>query len=100
MGSLLQSERLTAPTLMDRSAGGGAVHSTIDREHRSLDDYIHALQKYIGNAQAQRLRCLEVEDQLVLGRLLNRYVLRSFALKNSLHKFCTVANSSRAIGAE
>src|SRR5262249_45208136 len=66
----------------------------------SLNDYIHALQKFVGNAQAQRLRSLEVDDQLVLGGLLNRYVLRSFALKNSLHEFCTVPNSSGAIGPE
>ena len=66
----------------------------------SLNDYIHALQKSVGDAQAQRLRSLEVDDQLILGGLLNRYILRSFALKNSLHEFRTVPNSSRAISPE
>jgi hypothetical protein len=47
--------------------------------HRSLD-YINALQKSIGDAQTQRLRSLEVDDELVLGGLLNRYVLRSMRI--------------------
>src|SRR5262245_19929659 len=66
----------------------------------SLDKYIHALQKFVGNAQAQRFRSLEVDDELILGGLFNRYVLRTLALKYPLHKFRAVPNCSGAISPE
>src|SRR5262249_13649691 len=59
---------------------------------RSLDDHIHTLQKSVGDTEAQRFRSLEVDDQLVLGWLLNGNVLRPFALKNPMHKSRTVPN--------
>ena len=66
----------------------------------SLDDYIHALHKSVGDVDAQRLRSLEVDGQLVLGGLLNRYVFRSLALKNPLNEFRAVPNRSRSISSE
>ena len=67
---------------------------------RSLDDYIHALHKSVGDVQAQRLRSLEVDGQLVLSGLLNGYVFRALALKNPLYKFRAVPNRSRSISSE
>jgi hypothetical protein len=64
---------------------------------RSLDDHIHTLQKSVGDTEAQRFRSLEVDDQLVLGWLLNGNVLRPFALKNPMHKSRTVPNRSGTV---
>ena len=62
--------------------------------------YIHALQKSVGDAQAQGLRSLEVDDQLVFGGCSTGISFGCFTLKDSLHKLRAVPNSGGAIGPE
>jgi hypothetical protein len=65
-----------------------------------FDEHVHAAQKCFWNSQAEDLRSLEINGQLEFCWLLDRYVLRRFALKNFLHEFRAMSNSSRTISPE
>src|SRR5450631_2358803 len=56
------------------------------REHGpSLNHFVGAQQYRLRNREAERLRCLEVDDKVELGRLLDRQVGRIGALENLVH---------------
>jgi hypothetical protein len=74
--------------IADGRAGGRAL----------LDHLVGAREQYPGHCQAKRLRSLEIDDQLELGRVLHRHVGRLLALEDAAHRLADLAVQSREAG--
>jgi hypothetical protein len=67
---------------------------------KSLDDLVGARNYCRWHVEAERLGGFQIDDQLVLGRVLHRQVGRFFALEDAIHVCCCAVvwiNAIRAV---
>src|SRR5262245_2594541 len=73
-------------------------HMHRSKQNHLFDHLVGAQLEFADDGEAERLRCLEIDGELELGRLLDGKIARLRALENFVHVACGATKQVRQVG--